>query len=130
VLALDRHGYQRRGPRVADVLDMARYGGFWRMGGRYWRAGLAELRRSLSRRAFVGDVQRLVPDLTAADLEQTEPGIRAQAVDPDGRLVDDFRIVATGPAVHVLCAPSPAATASISIGRYIAQMATGEGRGG
>jgi len=99
------------------------YGGFWRMAARHWRTGVTETRRSLSRRLFARAAQRLVPDLRAEDLRPAEPGVRAQAVDPDGSLLDDFRIVAAGRGIHVLNAPSPAATASIAIGRHIARMA-------
>ncbi|MHC4275378.1 MAG: L-2-hydroxyglutarate oxidase [Planctomycetota bacterium] len=122
VLTLNRHGYRRGRLRVADARDVLVYRGFWRMAGRFWRTGVSEFRRSLSRRAFARQAQRLVPELKAADLEPAESGVRAQAVDPDGRLVDDFRIVMADRAVHVLNAPSPAATASISIGRHIAGM--------
>jgi L-2-hydroxyglutarate oxidase len=123
VLALNRHGYRRCRPSAADALDVLGYRGFWRMAGRYWRTGIAESWRSLSRRAFARQAQRLVPDLAPSDLDPAESGVRAQAVDPDGRLVDDFRIVTAGRAIHVLNAPSPAATASISIGRHIAGLA-------
>jgi L-2-hydroxyglutarate oxidase len=122
VLTLNRHGYRRGRPSVADARDVLGYRGFWRMTGRFWRTGVAEFCRSLSRGAFVRQAQRLVPELTAGDLEPAEAGVRAQAVDVDGGLADDFRIVATGRAIHVLNAPSPAATASISIGRHIAAM--------
>jgi L-2-hydroxyglutarate oxidase len=122
VLTLNRHGYRRGRPNVGDALDVLGYRGFWRMAGRFWRTGTAEFGRSLSRRAFARQARRLVPDLTAADLQPAESGVRAQAVDPDGGLVDDFRIIAAGRAIHVLNAPSPAATASISIGRHIAGM--------
>ncbi|MHC4319846.1 MAG: L-2-hydroxyglutarate oxidase [Planctomycetota bacterium] len=122
VLTLNRHGYRRGRPSLGDALEVLGYRGFWRMAGRFWRTGVAEFGRSLSRRAFARQARRLVPDLTAADLQPAESGIRAQAVDPDGGLVDDFRIIATGRAIHVLNAPSPAATASISIGRYVAGM--------
>jgi len=129
VLTLNRHGYRRGRLRVADARDVLGYRGFWRMAGRFWRTGVSEFRRSLSRRAFARQAQRLVPELKAADLEPAESGVRAQAVDPDGRLVDDFRIVMADRAVHVLNAPSPAATASISIGRHIAGMVLDGGPG-
>ncbi|MHC4218492.1 MAG: L-2-hydroxyglutarate oxidase [Planctomycetota bacterium] len=130
VLTLNRHGYRRGRPRPGDAFDVLAYPGFWRMAGRHWRSGVGELRRSLSRRAFARQAQRLVPELNATDLEPAESGVRAQAIDPDGSLVDDFRIIATGPAIHVLNAPSPAATASISIGRYIANMSLGRSQRG
>jgi L-2-hydroxyglutarate oxidase LhgO len=93
------------------------------MVGRYWRAGLAELYRSCTVSAFVRSLQRLVPEIATADLRQGHTGVRAQAVEGDGRLVDDFRITHTERAIHVLNAPSPAATASLAIGRHIAGLA-------
>jgi L-2-hydroxyglutarate oxidase len=93
------------------------------MAARYWRMGLYELYRSLSRSAFVRALQRLVPEINPADLEPGGAGVRAQAVEKDGALVDDFRIVETPKAIHVLNAPSPAATASLAIGRHIADLA-------
>ncbi len=123
VLAFNRHGYTHRRPASRDLMDMLRYPGFWRMLGRHWRTGLIELWRAASRRAMIRAVQRLVPEITADDLEPAAPGIRAQAVEPDGRVVDDFRVIRADRMVHVLNAPSPAATASISIGRHIAGLA-------
>ena len=123
VLSLNRHGYRGRAPNARDMAEMLAYAGFWRMAGRYWGHGLGELWRSLSRRRFVGALKRLVPEVTAADLQVAEPGIRAQAVDHRGRLVDDFRIVKKPGMVHVINAPSPAATSSISIGQHISHMA-------
>ena len=91
----------------------------------YWRTGTYEIYRSVSKAAFVRALQRLVPDLRADDVSPGGAGVRAQAVAPDGSLVDDFSIV-TGPdAIHVLNAPSPAATASLAIGRHIASLARG-----
>ena len=100
------------------------YPGFWRMARRYWRTGTYEMYRSLSKAAFVRALQRLVPDLRRRDLAAGGAGVRAQAVSPDGSLVDDFRIVTEPHAIHVLNAPSPAATASLAIGRHIAGLAT------
>jgi L-2-hydroxyglutarate oxidase LhgO len=94
------------------------------MARRYWRTGTYEMYRSLSRAAFARALQRLVPELASADLVPGGAGVRAQAVSPDGSLVDDFRIVAEPDAIHVLNAPSPAATASLAIGRHIALLAT------
>ena len=123
VLAFNRHGYRGRVPNARDMAQMLAYPGFWRMVARHWRRGFAEQWRSLSRRRFVRALKGLVPEVTAEDLQVAEPGIRAQAVDRHGRLVDDFRIVKTPGMVHVINAPSPAATSSISIGRYISHMA-------
>jgi L-2-hydroxyglutarate oxidase len=93
------------------------------MAARYWRTGLGEAWRSLSKQAFVAALRVLVPDLRARDLAPGGAGVRAQAVLPDGRLLDDFRIVETDRMVHVLNAPSPAATASLAIGARVATLA-------
>lgn len=121
VLALKREGYRRTDISARDVAEMLSFVGFWRMAARYWRTGLAELERSLSKAAFVRALQRLVPNLRAEDVEPAGSGVRAQAVDRSGALVGDFRIVEGPRSLHLLNAPSPAATASMSIGRHIAQ---------
>ena len=123
VLAFAREGYRfgRVSPR--ELAGTLAYWGFWQMARRYWRTGAYEMHRSLSRAAFARALQRLVPELTSADLARGGAGVRAQAVSPDGSLVDDFRIVAEPDAIHVLNAPSPAATASLAIGRHIAALA-------
>ncbi len=90
---------------------------------RNWQIGLSELRRSISKRAFAQAAQQLVPDLTANDLVRGKAGIRAQAVDASGRLLDDFRVQRVERIIHVLNAPSPAATAALSIGHHLAAMA-------
>ena len=123
VLAFRREGYRRSSFSARDTLGLFGYGGFWRMARRYWRTGLGEFYRSLSQRAFVEALQRLIPELRFEDVRSAGAGVRAQALEPGGSLVDDFRIVETGRMIHVLNAPSPAATASLSIGRTIADMA-------
>ncbi len=123
VLALRREGYRRWHFSTRDTLEMFADPGFWRMGLRYGAVGLREMARSFSKRAFLRDLQRLVPDLCADDIEPCGAGVRAQAVDRQGRLVDDFRVICAERMVHVLNAPSPAATASLSIGAYIAELA-------
>jgi L-2-hydroxyglutarate oxidase len=123
VLALKREGYGRFSLSPPDVASYLFYGGFWRMAGRFWREGLAEQRRSLSKRAFVAALRRLVPELAADDVRRAGAGVRAQALLPDGALADDFRIVEAGRMIHVLNAPSPAATASLAIGEAIAGLA-------
>ena len=123
VLAFSRRGYSRLSFSPADMLGTALYPGFWRMSRRNWRMGIGEMRRSLSKGAFVKALQRLVPDVRRQDVRRCGAGLRAQAVEPDGRLVDDFRIRVADRMIHVLNAPSPAATASISIGRHIAEEA-------
>ena len=126
VLAFKREGYQLTDFNARDMLELAKYGGFWRMARRFWWTGLGEMYRSLSRRAFWLALRRLVPDLSFHDLAPAGAGVRAQAVTPDGKLVDDFFIRQADRMIHVLNAPSPAATASIAIGQTIAGMAMKE----
>jgi L-2-hydroxyglutarate oxidase len=123
VLAFRREGYSRTSFSATDSLEMLGYAGFWRMAGKYWRMGLDEMYRSASKKAFVRALQTLVPELGAGDVHPSGAGVRAQALDPQGVLLDDFRIVEAERMIHVLNAPSPAATASIAIGRAIAGMA-------
>ncbi|MCS6770889.1 MAG: L-2-hydroxyglutarate oxidase [Kiritimatiellae bacterium] len=122
VLAFKREGYRRLDVSLRDSVDLATYGGFWRMAGRYWRTGLGEFHRSFSKKAFVRALQRLMPEIREEHLVPAGAGVRAQAVAPDGRLVDDFHIVEAERMVHVLNAPSPAATSSLSIGMTVAEM--------
>ena len=123
VLALRREGYSRFSFSLRDTLETLGYGGFWCLAGRFWQTGLQEYRRSFSKGMFVRDLQRLVPELRRGDLLGGGAGVRAQAVDPAGKLLDDFHIVEGEGMIHVLNAPSPAATASISIGRTVAARA-------
>jgi L-2-hydroxyglutarate oxidase len=120
VLAWKREGYRWHDISPTDLLDTLAFPGFWRLAGRLWKIGAGEYRRSFSRRIFVNSLRRLVPEVGMSDVARGGAGVRAQAVDRDGKLVDDFRIVTTERMVHVLNAPSPAATASLSIGRTIA----------
>jgi L-2-hydroxyglutarate oxidase len=122
VLAFRREGYRFRDFSLADMLELARYGGFWKMSSRFWQVGLGEMYRSLSRRAFWKALRQLIPEVSFHDLVPAGAGVRAQAVAPDGKLVDDFFIRQADRMIHVLNAPSPAATASIAIGRSIADM--------
>ncbi len=122
VLALKREGYTwALSPN--DVLQYALYSGFWHMAWKHWRMGFGEIYRSLSKKAFVKALQRLMPELREEDVHRSGAGVRAQALEPNGHLSDDFRILEVPRMVHVLNAPSPAATASISIGENIAEMA-------
>jgi L-2-hydroxyglutarate oxidase len=123
VLALKREGYHRWSFSPRDFLQLAGYRGFWRLVYRYGKTGLGELYRSFSKRAFLRALQRLLPELGLEDLQPAGAGVRAQAVEPAGTLVDDFRIIQAERMIHVLNAPSPAATASLSIGRIVADMA-------
>ena len=124
VLAFRREGYRRTSVSVRDSAEMLTYPGFWLMASKYWPMAAAEMYRSFSKRAFVKALQRLVPALRERDVHPGGAGVRAQALDRAGRLLDDFRIVEADRMVHVLNAPSPAATASISVGRAIAGMAS------
>lgn len=120
VLAFKREGYSHKDFSGADILEMAAYSGFWKMAAKYYKMGMGEFYRSLNKNAFVKALQKLIPEIEHDDLTQGGAGVRAQAVDPKGNLVDDFRIVEAEKMIHVLNAPSPAATASISIGRALA----------
>jgi len=120
VLAFKREGYGKLSCSLRDLLATAGYCGFWRMARQHWMMGLGEMHRSWSKRAFVRALRRLMPELRADDLTPGGAGVRAQAVESDGSLVDDFRLMEAPGMLHVLNAPSPAATASISIGAYIA----------
>ena len=120
VLALKREGYGWSDISVKDVIDWAIFPGFWRMARAQWRTGAAEIARSLSRARFLESLRALLPQLTDDDIERGGTGVRAQAVSLDGRLVDDFYIQEAPGMVHVLNAPSPAATASLAIGREVA----------
>ncbi|WP_329560056.1 L-2-hydroxyglutarate oxidase [Streptomyces uncialis] len=123
VPALAREGYDWGTLNPAELAGTLAWPGSWRIAGRHWRYGGGELRRSLSKRAFTRAVRRLLPAVTADDLIPTAAGVRAQAVLRDGTLVDDF-LLREGPrTVHVLNAPSPAATASLPIGREVARRA-------
>lgn len=121
VLALAREGYSWGRVSWEHVRALATDPALWRLAERYWRTGLGEVTRSLNRRSMVRALQRLVPDVRLDDLEPAGAGVRAQAVRPDGTLVDDFAIERTDRVVHVLNAPSPAATSSLAIGRWIVQ---------
>jgi L-2-hydroxyglutarate oxidase len=123
VLALRREGYGWGDVSLRDLAEMVFYPGFWRMAWKYGGTGLAEVRRSLSKRAFVKSLQRLVPEVQPEDVHPAGSGVRAQAVDRDGKLVDDFRLLEAGRMIHVINAPSPAATASLSIGETVAELA-------
>jgi L-2-hydroxyglutarate oxidase len=123
VLAFKREGYGRFSFSLRDTLEMLMFAGFRKLACRYWRVGMQEYRRSFSKVMFVRDLQRLVPELSKSDVRPGGAGIRAQAVDREGHLLDDFCLVDCDGMVHVLNAPSPAATASISIGRTIAEYA-------
>ena len=121
VLALAREGYRKTDINMRDLLDTFTFSGFWRFLARYPSMCWSELRRSFSRELFCRSLQRLVPEITAGDLATGGAGVRAQAIEPAGTLVQDFRFVARPNALHVLNAPSPAATASLAIGQFIVE---------
>ena len=102
--------------------DYLSYSGFWYMAGKYWSTALGEYYRSFFKGAFVKALQKLVPEVTADDISHSPAGVRAQALAQDGSLVDDFVIKGTRSMIHVINAPSPAATSSLAIGEYIANI--------
>jgi len=120
VFSFKREGYSRTAFDLVDSVSTAIFPGFWKMAARYWKSGLAEQYRSLSKRAFTTAAQKLVPSLTEQDLEPGGAGVRAQALDSSGRLLDDFYFVYRDRILHVCNVPSPAATASLVIGREVA----------
>ncbi len=123
VLAFRREGYQRTDFSLRDLASSLVFPGFWRMAAKHWRSGLGEVYRSFSKPAFVRALQRLLPELRSEDLIPGGSGVRAQALRRDGTLVDDFQFVPSGRMLHVLNVPSPAATASLVIGRSIVDTA-------
>jgi len=123
VLALAREGYRHTDINVRDLASAFSFPGFWRMAGRHWRNALDEWHRSLSKAAFVRALQRLLPEVGEKDLLPGGSGVRAQALKPNGALVDDFQFVPSGKVLHVLNVPSPAATASLAIGKTIVDTA-------
>jgi L-2-hydroxyglutarate oxidase LhgO len=128
VLALAREGYRRATVRANDVRDIVASPGFRALARRHWRTGLHELAGSCSRRTFVERARRYLPELSVEDVVPAPAGVRAQALDPDGSLVDDFRVSTRGPVLAVRNAPSPAATSSLAIAEYICDRAVNPGR--
>jgi 2-hydroxyglutarate dehydrogenase len=125
LLALARDAYRLGRVRPRDLADTLAWPGSWRMFARWWRTGLTEVRHAALRRAFVAAAARYVPELTVRDVQPSFAGVRAQALARDGRLVDDFVFSATGRALHVRNAPSPAATSSLAIARHVVDHAQG-----
>ncbi len=122
VLAFKREGYHKSDFSLKDVAGYAAFPGFWKMASKHYGMGFHEFYRSYNKSAFVKALQKLVPEIQSDDIETGGAGVRAQALDISGKLIDDFRIEESDRMIHVLNAPSPAATASISIGRTIAGM--------
>jgi len=123
VLAFDREGYSILDVSLRDTVDSLSYPGLWRMAGRFLGVGVYEYYRSFSKVAFVNAIRRLLPELGVHDVRRGGAGVRAQALGRDGKLLDDFVIRESDRALHVLNAPSPAATASLAIGRHLADLA-------
>ena len=123
VLAFAREGYRKTSFSLRETMGMFKYTGFWKMAKRYWKTGLSEFYRSVNKRAFLRTVKRLIPDTCEEDLITGLTGVRAQCVDNNGLLVDDFRIVEGPNSIHVLNVPSPAATASLKIAEHIVNLA-------
>ena len=123
VLAAKREGYRKRDFSFSDFVRTITFPGFWKMSVREWKTGLWEINRSLRKGVFLDSLQQLVPELSYDDLAGTGSGVRAQAVDSAGNLIDDFRIEESRGAIHVLNAPSPGATSSLVIGEHIANLA-------
>jgi L-2-hydroxyglutarate oxidase len=119
VLAFAREGYKNTTVNLRDLGETLTYPGFWRLAIKYWRIGANEMHRSFSKRAFVRALQRLVPEIKSEYLDWAPAGVRAQTVSPDGKMVDDFVIDETDHVVNVENAPSPAATASLNIGKLV-----------
>jgi (S)-2-hydroxyglutarate dehydrogenase len=125
VLAWAREGYCKTAINPAELAETLTFPGFWRLAGRYWQAGLQEMLRSYSKTRFVRALQRLVPAIASTDLQPGGAGVRAQALETSGQFIDDFVIVRGDRSVHVLNAPSPAATSSLAIADHILNCARG-----
>lgn len=121
VLAFRREGYRKTDFGLSAVLETLTYPGFWQLARKHYKEGFGEMHRSLSKKAFVKSLQRLIPEIRSADLLPTTAGVRAQALRPDGELVEDFLMVHGPDSIHVCNAPSPAATASLEIGMAVAE---------
>jgi (S)-2-hydroxyglutarate dehydrogenase len=121
VLSLKREGYHRTSFNLRDFVETITYPGFWRLAAKHTRMGFEEMHRSFSKKAFVRSLQKLIPEICEDDLIPGTAGVRAQALRPDGAMVDDFLIIKERNVVHICNAPSPAATASLEIGRMIAE---------
>lgn len=123
VFSFKREGYKRTDFDLRDSWDALTFKGTWKLFSRHWRFGLDEQLRAFSKRRFLRQVQRLIPGLTIDDLVEGRSGVRAMALGPDGNMIEDFDLAHNGHAIHILNAPSPAATACLAIGEQVAQMA-------
>lgn len=123
VFAFKREGYKKTDINLYDLGESLFYPGFLKLATKYWRVGLGEYYRSFSKKAFVNALKKLIPEISASDLVKGGSGVRAQACDKEGNLIDDFLMVRHNNVIHICNAPSPAATASLAIGETIAKMA-------
>jgi L-2-hydroxyglutarate oxidase len=123
VLAFAREGYKKTDVNLKDTFETLSYPGFWKMSAKYWKVGMHEQYRSLVKGVFVKSLQKLMPEITGDDLGVPGAGVRAQVIDANGGLLQDFAIEASANAIHVLSAPSPGATSSITISEYIVDLA-------
>ena len=123
VMAFKREGYHKTDFNLRDVVQAAAFPGFWRMATKYWSNGLAEMYRSFNKQAFTVALRKLIPEIESRDLIPGGSGVRAQALDRSGKLLDDFSIVPSGQMIHVCNVPSPAATASLVIADQIMEIA-------
>lgn len=123
VFAFNREGYSKMAFNFSDTIETVNFPGFWKLAGRHWKMGLDEMYRSVSKNGFLKNLRKLIPSVQLSDLKPAPAGVRAMALDPDGQIVDDFFFETTDNEIHVLNAPSPAATAGLSIGDEIVEKA-------
>lgn len=123
VFAFKREGYKKTSFDMADTIDTASFSGFWKMAGKHWKMGIDEMYRSFSKTGFLKNLQKLVPSIQLDDLKDSPSGVRAMALLPNGEILDDFYFETTEREIHVLNAPSPAATAGLAIGDEIVKKA-------
>ncbi len=123
VFAFKREGYSKLSFDLKDTIETFNFPGFWKLSGKHWRMGLDEMYRSFSKKGFLKNLQKLIPSITADDLTGSPSGVRAMALKPDGEILDDFYFETTDREIHVLNAPSPAATAGLAIGDEIVNKA-------
>jgi L-2-hydroxyglutarate oxidase len=122
VFAFKREGYEKSDVDLVELFESLAWPGFQKVAARYWKTGLGEFYRSFSKTAFTNALRKFIPELEEDDLVPAEAGVRAQACDRTGGLIDDFKIIEKPRAVHILNAPSPAATSSLSIGKTISEL--------
>jgi L-2-hydroxyglutarate oxidase len=123
VLAFKKEGYKKTDFDYKEFMEAITWPGLQKVAAKYWKTGLGEYKRSFSKAAFTKALQELIPDIKASDLESGGAGVRAQACDKEGGLLDDFAIQETSKAIHVINAPSPAATSALSIADRICELA-------